>query len=62
MSIFNHPICDICFAIRYPGRNAVRVVGRYRRDETCCACRRSTRSGIYIREDPNVFEGHVIHT
>jgi hypothetical protein len=52
MSAWTHPVCDTCFAGLYGDRQPVRMKEEYRDDEACALCRKTTRSGIYIRLDP----------
>lgn len=47
---WRQPICNTCWAARYPGAHAVRVVSADL--ERCCFCGRDTRSGIYVRVEP----------
>jgi hypothetical protein len=52
------PICDVCWLVENPGWEPVRFTERD--DEVCYRCKRSTRSGIYVRrmiETPNQNEG-----
>lgn len=51
---WTHPICDDCWTLRHPDRQAVRVVGTWGDVEQCCFCRHATRSGIYVRQDPTM--------
>jgi hypothetical protein len=57
MSKWNHSICDPCWIERSLQREAVRL--REPRVEQCCFCGKKHKSGIYVREDPQlcVFKG-----
>ncbi len=48
---WNQPICDSCWTDHQPGRVPVRL--RAANAETCAYCARPTRSGIYVRANPN---------
>jgi hypothetical protein len=48
-------MCDSCYAIVQPGAKPHRLVEP--EDETCCRCRKHTRSGIYVRIDPLTLGG-----
>ena len=50
MSDFSQPVCDECFAGRYPDKFPIAL--RHPDRETCCLCGCQTVSGIYIRIDP----------
>lgn len=52
MSTWTQPVCDECFTAERPGRRPVRL--REPDLERCCLCGAATRSGIYMRLDPNV--------
>lgn len=51
---WTHPQCDCCWAERNP---ADRIVYRFNDPvvETCAWCGQPTRSGIYVREDPDLL-------
>lgn len=42
-------VCDQCWKLRNPSREAHRLV--LREEETCCHCGMLTTSGIYVREN-----------
>lgn len=50
MTPWTHAICDHCYSIRYDV-TPVRVKPE---TETCCFCGKDTRSGIYVRQDPDL--------
>jgi hypothetical protein len=59
MSGWVHTICDDCWTKRSsaegkPGRTPVQVPLGDRAAEICCFCGATTRSGIYVRENPKV--------
>ena len=56
MSSWSHTICDDCWNVRHPNRQAVK--GRFYEvePELCCFCGRPTTSRIYVRHDPAVLE------
>jgi len=45
----NHIICDLCWSVRHPGRNAMRLKGET--VKPCCWCLKPTTSGIWLREN-----------
>jgi hypothetical protein len=52
MSKWNHHCCDFCWIQREPDRDPVRMRPQFVEDEACCFCGQSTKSGIFVREDP----------
>lgn len=50
---WNQPICDVCFWLRNPNREPVRL--REPEAEICAYCGDGTTSGIYVRADPASF-------
>lgn len=53
MSIWYHPVCDVCWRILCdpPHREPVRMLRAG--EAVCCGCGAHTTSGIFIRADPN---------
>lgn len=49
---WTQPICQWCYGIRFPGREATRLVASERETEKCVDCGRANRDGIYVRVDP----------
>lgn len=46
-----HLVCDECWEAKNPGRCAVRL--KITKMAECCLCGEDTRSGIYVRIDPD---------
>lgn len=51
-TLWRHAICEACWHRKNPTRRAVRL--KEPDNEVCCWCFKSTRSGIYVREDPEL--------
>ena len=49
---FTQPVCDRCWGLKNPGREACKVKEQHRDEETCCYCGNVHSSGIYTRVDP----------
>lgn len=47
---WTQPMCVACYAVAEPGR--VPITLRDSKVETCCACGKSTRAGIFYHIDP----------
>lgn len=58
---WTHPMCDACWNFRHPDRRPVRVVGSWGDIEQCCFCRETTKSGIYVRQDPTMTPCRGMH-
>lgn len=58
MSEWSHPICDDCWEFRSTAQPARLIDPDL---EMCCFCGNYTKSGIYIREDPEVPIYHHTH-
>ena len=50
MSRWTHSICDSCWNIKEPIREPVHIM--HGEIEICCFCGKETRSGIYVRYNP----------
>jgi hypothetical protein len=48
---WTHLICENCWRKREPKREPVRLINA--EEEKCCFCGSLTKSGIYVRENPN---------
>jgi hypothetical protein len=59
-SKWTHAICADCWDKKNPERPALRtpegMEQKVGASETCCYCLWPTRSGIYVREDPNLLK------
>ena len=47
---WTQPCCNACWDAAHPDRRPTRVLET--EDEICCFCEIATRSGIYVRVDP----------
>ena len=54
MTNFNQPKCVECWTRENPGRIVHRIVEAYREQEKCSSCGNPTRSGIYVRQHPDL--------
>lgn len=74
MSNWNHAMCDECWNWAHPGRVPCRVTRIYRfvaflglrcpgrpPKKPCCFCGKLTRSGIYVRGNPETTPCHGEH-
>lgn len=52
-SPWTHTICEDCWNEKNPERTATKMEAGA--SEKCCYCSEYTRSGIYIRDDPNTL-------
>jgi len=50
---WTQPCCTACWNERNPDRQAVALIEGVREAEVCVHCGGPTRSGIYVRIDPN---------
>lgn len=48
---WTHPVCDTCYAGLNRGE-PIRMREEFRDTEQCVLCKKTTRSGIYVRIDP----------
>jgi hypothetical protein len=49
---WNQAICETCWNERNPDRQAHRLIPDVAEEETCSYCGKSTRHGIYVRDEP----------
>lgn len=59
--MWDHNLCDVCWAERAPVRPPIRVQGGHRVKEVCCGCGDEHESGIYKRDDPESYQCKGIH-
>lgn len=53
MSQWTHAQCNLCWDKANPNREPFVINGAVLED--CCFCGEQTRSGIYVRHDPNTL-------
>jgi hypothetical protein len=49
---WTHNICETCWHAISPDREPCALKSEYAKEETCCWCGKTTKSGIYVRADP----------
>jgi hypothetical protein len=60
MSAWTHAICHDCWDAQHPYIPSRRSIAPGAA-ETCCYCGSSTRSGIYVRENPETIKCNGKH-